>query len=220
MASPRRHEAGRNTVLPPDGFDFTMHMHRLCGDMARRLPQLGHIDPDRVAIGFCQARKPVSHGMYASLTPMRFAGGRIHTVRRGRKWTVQRLYDTSGREMLYILSLYLPRFLNLPFRDKLTTVMHELWHIGPRFDGDLRRHRGRCFAHTGSQESYDAYVERLADDWLSFSPPPAIYEFLHADFQELLCRYGRVYGTKIPSPKLIPVRSSCGTASPARGGTM
>jgi len=204
MASLRRHEAASGTA-PAPGFDFNFHMRRLCSDMARRLPRLRHIDPDRVAIGFCQTRKPVNHGTYATLTPMRFAGGRLQTLRRGRRWTVERLCDPSGREMLYILSLYLPRFLNLPFREKLTTVVHELWHIGPRFDGDLRRYGGRCFAHTGSQRNYEAFVECLADDWLSLGPPPAVYDFLHCNFQDLVCRHGRVYGTRIRSPKLIPV---------------
>lgn len=186
------------------GFDITWYVRRLCSDMARRLPQLGHIDPDRVAVSFCQARKAVNHGTYATMTPMRFAGGRTHTVRRNRRWTVQRLYDGSGREMLYILSLYLPRFMNLSFRQKLTTVVHELWHISPRFDGDLRRFEGRCFAHSGSQRNYDAYVECLADDWLSLRPPAETYDFLHCNFQDLVRRHGRVVGTRIPSPKLIP----------------
>ena len=203
MQSPRTRKA-RRKAAPPAGFDFTFHIRRLCDDMVRRLPNLRHIDLSRVAVSFCQARKHLSHGMYASLTPMRFAGGQTHTIRHGRKWTVQRLYDRSGREMLYILSLYLPRFLELPFREKLTTVVHELWHIGPRFDGDLRRYGGRCFAHTGSKRSYDALVERLADDWLSHHPPKAVYDFLHDDFRGLVARHGRIYGVKIPTPKLIP----------------
>lgn len=204
MPSPRHGEA-RCKAARPASFDFTTQMRRLCGDMVRRLPELRHIDVSRVAISFCQTRKQVNHGMYASLTPMRFRGGRMHTFRRGRKWTVQRLYDRSGREMLYILSLYLPRFLDLPFRGKLTTVVHELWHIGPGFDGDLRRYGGRCFAHSASQKRYDAFVERMADDWLSYRPPQAVYEFLHHDFRELVARHGKVHGIKIPAPKLIPV---------------
>ena len=90
--------------------------------------------------------------MFASLTPLRFAGGQRHTLRRGRQWTLQRVCE-DGREMLYILNFYLPRFLDLPLDEKLTTVVHELWHIGPRFDGDLRRFGGRCYAHSGSQKT-------------------------------------------------------------------
>ena len=143
---------------PRTGFDFTGHMRRLCEDMAGRLDQLRHVDMSRVAVGFAQTRRAGSQGMFASLTPMRFAGGRTHVVRRKRRWGIQRLYGPDGREMLYILTFYLPRYLDLPFREKLTTVLHELWHIGPKFDGDLRRLGVRCYAHGSSQKQYDAHV--------------------------------------------------------------
>ena len=204
MRSPG-HDQFRRDPAHVRGFDFTLHVRQLCDDMVYRLPPLRHIDLSRVAISFSQTRKAVSHGLYASLTPLRFAGGSRHTVRRGRKWTVQRLVDDSGREMLYLISFYVPRFLDQGFRHKLTTVVHELWHISPRFDGDLRRFRGRCYAHTSSQQQYDAKVEQLVDRWLSLDPPAHVYNFLRCDFGELVRRYGKIYGVKIPAPKLIPV---------------
>ena len=188
------------------GFDFTLHLRRLCQDMVDRVDPLRHIDMDRVAIGFCQTRKNTQHGMYASLTPMRFAGGRNHTIHAGRRWTVRRLHDTSGREMLYILNFYLPRFLDLPYREKLTTVMHELWHISPHFDGDVRRFKGRCFAHGASQQRYDTHVGRLVDGWLAARPPEHIAGFLRATFAELVATHGRVTGRKIRSPELVPLK--------------
>ncbi len=203
--SPARRKDPYRGPADPSGFDFTLHMRLLCDDMAARLEDLRHVEMARVAVSFSQARKATSHGMYASLTPMRFAGGQPHTIRRGQMWGVQRLRDESGREMLYILNFYLPRFLDLPFREKLETVVHELWHIGPAFDGDLRRFAGRCFAHGSSQTRYDAQVERLVDRWIASQPPVSACEFLRLDFRGLLARHGRVYGRKIPAPKLIPV---------------
>jgi predicted metallopeptidase len=187
----------------PTGFDFTYHMRVLCDDLVRRLPELSHVDLTRVAISFCQTRKAVSHGIYASLTPMRFSGGREHTVRRGRRWGLQRLFDPGGREMLYILSFYLPRFLDLDLRRKLTTVVHELWHIGPRFDGDVRRYHGRCWAHSASQRQYDRLVDAMADRWWSLDPPPSTYEFLMQDFQTLVRGHGAILGRRVPAPKLL-----------------
>jgi predicted metallopeptidase len=190
---------------PPPGFDFTSHMRRLCDDMIARLDQLRHIDMSRVAVSFSQTRRAGSRGMYAAVTPLRFAEGQMHTVRRGRRWGMQRLYDPDGREMLYILNFYLPRFLDLPFREKLTTVTHELWHIGPKCDGDVRRLGGRCFAHGHSQKQYDAHAEALLDRWLSLGPPEPLYDFLRLKFHDLLARHGRVIGRRVPTPKLVPV---------------
>ena len=105
--------------------------------------------------------------------------------------------------MLYLLSFYLPRFLERPFEEKLATVVHELWHIGPAFDGDLRRHPGRCYAHTHSQKQYDALVQKLAERWLALDPPAEIHAFLHSNFRQLEARYGRVFGQKIRTPRLL-----------------
>jgi predicted metallopeptidase len=190
---------------PQVGFNFTLHARRLCEDMVARLDQLQHVDMSRVAISFSQTRRAGSQGMFASLTPMRFAGGRMETCRRKRRWGIQRLFDPDGREMLYILTFYLPRFLDLPFREKLTTVLHELWHVGPKFDGDVRRLGGRCYAHGHSQKQYDAHVETLVKRWLAFDPPEELYGFLRLGFHDLTAHHGRVFGQKVPMPKLIPV---------------
>jgi hypothetical protein len=183
-------------------------MRLLCADMVARTPELSHIDLSRVALSFSRARKRVSWGMYASLTPLRFAGGEMTTLRRGKLYQVQRLMDGSGREMLYLLSFYLPRFMNLDFREKLITVFHEMWHISPSFDGDLRRHGGRCFAHTHSQKEYDRQMEILADRWLASSPDAELWEFLKGDFQALQTTHGAVFGLRVARPKLVPAVAS------------
>ena len=137
-------ERGRETAggPRPAGFNFTRHMRGLCADMVQRLPALHHVQMDQVLVCFAQARKRQSFGMYASLTPLRFHDGALTTHRRGQLFMLQRLFDPHGRELLYILTFYLPRFMDLPFHDKLITVLHELWHISPQFNGDLRRHPG------------------------------------------------------------------------------
>ncbi len=186
-------------------FDFTLHIRRLCDDMIARLPELAHIDMPRVAVSFCQTRKPVAHGIYASLTPLRFAGGNPVTTRRGRQVCVERVSDGSGREMLYILSFYLPRFQNLDFREKLITVLHELWHISPDFNGDIRRHAGRYHAHTHSQAEYDEEMGHLVDRWLEREPPAELYAFLRDNFRQLAARHGAIVGIKYRRPRIVPV---------------
>ncbi len=149
-------------------FDFTLHVRRVCEHMVAHLPELAHIELAQVAISFSQVRSRVAHGIQATLTPLRFEGGALTSVQHGRRYTVQRLYDpTSGAEILYILCLYVPRFLNHPLEEKVATILHELWHISPEFNGDLRRFAGRCYAHGPNQKDYDAQVEgrleRLGD---------------------------------------------------------
>lgn len=187
------------------GFDFTLHMRRVCEDMTDRLQDLRHVDLSRVAISFSQTRNKTLYGLHATLTPLRFAGGATETVRRGRRWTIQRLYGPSGREMLYILSFYLPRFFDLDFHEKLVTILHELWHISPEFDGDVRRYEGRCYAHSRGG-SHDRQAQRLAHEWLDQRPPEPLQDFLKRDFRQLREQYGSVIGSRIYAPRLLPIQ--------------
>ena len=186
------------------GFDFTSSMRRLCIDMTARLVELQHIDLSRVAISLCRTRKNVSHGIYASLTPLRFENGAAEKQVRGRRYKVDQITDLEGREYLYILSFYLPRFMTTSVEEKLSTVIHELWHISPEFNGDLRRHAGRCYAHGPSQRAYDTQMDRLAQSWLALDPPEHLYAFLLGDFDELVAEHGKVVGSHWPVPKLLP----------------
>lgn len=185
-------------------FDFCLAMRLLGQDMVSRTPTLAHVKFEQIAVVFAQARKRVNYGLYASLTPLRFKDGSLTTKRRGRPYAIQRLYEPSGHELFYILTFYLPRFQDLDLREKLITIFHELWHISPRFDGDIRRHEGRCYAHTGSQAKYDAHMGVLVDAWLAQRPPEALWSFLKLDFTQLHQRWGRVTGQRIARPRLIP----------------
>jgi hypothetical protein len=180
-------------------------MRILCEDIVVRCSELAHVRMEQVAVMWSQAKKPTSSGLYASLTPMRFRGGLLEGRVGRRRYTVERMYDEQGIEYLYLLTFCLPRFLDLGFAEKLTTVFHELWHISPVFDGDLRRHSGRCYAHTKSQRGYDQHMKQLARQWLDASPPPALYDFLHLDFATLYRTQGRIGGTRLRRPKLIPL---------------
>jgi predicted metallopeptidase len=188
-------------------FNFTTAMRRLCLDIVARLPELSHIDMDRVAVCFAQTRSKALHGLQAKLTPLRFEHGSRETVRGGRVWTVQRLV-IDQREMLYILTFYLPRFLDQSFREKFITVVHELYHISPSFNGDIRRLDGRCHVHSHSQKAYDREMARLAQQYLAQQPPVELFEFLRYDFKTLHHHWGGVVGLQTPIPKLLPVRNS------------
>jgi hypothetical protein len=191
----------------PKGFDFTRAMRTLCHDVTQRLDDFRHVRIDEVAITFAQARRRVPHGLQAKLTPMRFEDGSLLTRRGGRAWTLERLYD-GDREMLYILTFYLPRFLDHSFREKLITIFHELYHIGPKFNGDIRRMNGRYHVHTHSQCEYDRAMGTLVSEYLRLSPPAECVDFLRHDFRGLCAWYGAVLGKRIAAPKLIEIPSA------------
>jgi predicted metallopeptidase len=185
-------------------FDFCMAMTALCEDICRRHPEFQHVRMDRVAVTFAQARSPVEWGVQARLTPLRFQGGATVERRKGRLWTVQKVHH-RGQEALYILTFLLPRFLNLPFDEKLITIFHELYHISPEFNGDIRRFGGSCYVHTGSQKNYDLQMAVFAKQYLGMKAPEELMRFLRFDFHELQKQVGAVVGLRIAIPRLIPL---------------
>src|SRR5205807_7627897 len=75
----------------------------------------------------------------------------------------------------------------------------------PAFDGDLRRHAGRCAVHTHSKREYDRQMADLARAYLASGPDAALHAFLRLNFGQLQRRHGNVVGIVVPRPKVVPV---------------
>lgn len=199
-------------------FDFCGHVRRLGGDVVRRCPELGHIDVSRLLFAVTQARSGQTHGLQARVTPLRFRHGQLTRRRQGGCYQVQR-YVVNGREMLYLVTFCLPRFLDQGFDEKFITLFHELYHISPAFEGDLRRHEGRYALHTHSQREYDAQMADLARAYLAGGPEASLYSFLRLNFAQLQHRHGSVVGVVVPRPRLLPLwEESSQTARQTRPG--
>jgi hypothetical protein len=194
-------------VAPAEPFDFTQAMRGLCHDLSRRLPAFHHVRMEHVAVTFAQTRRRVLHGLQAKLTPLRFEQGRLTTQRGRSLWTIRRIFD-GETELLYILTFYLPRFFDLPFREKLITVCHELYHISPEFNGDIRRFQGRYHVHSARHNEYDREMGRLADEYMACRPSARHWAFLQHDFETLRSRHGAVIGVRMPIPRLIRLPES------------
>ena len=138
---------------------------------------------------------------------MRFRDGHLVRERDGISYQVQR-YFVGSHEMLYLVTFCLPRFLDQDFDDKFITLFHELFHISPSFDGDLRRHSGRYCIHSHSKRRYDEQMSGLAREYLAGGADPSHYEFLRLNFAQLQHRHGSVVGVVVPRPKLIPVMAA------------
>src|SRR5262245_27099025 len=154
--------------------------------------------------GMAQARQGTRHGLQARVTPLRFRHGQVIRVRDGVRYQVQR-YLVDGREMLYLMTFCLPRFLDQTFDDKFTTLFHELYHISPAFEGDLRRLSGRCELHSHSKREFDAHMAALARAYLAGGADPSLHAFLRLEFAQLRHRHGSVVGVVVPRPRLLPI---------------
>jgi len=196
-----------DTGLPGEPFHFSEHVKLLVADIAARFEPLRHLDVSRIFFAFTQSRNHRIHGLQARVTPLRFHDGDLIRQHRGVPFQVQRFFH-DHREILYVVTFCLPRFLNRDFDDKFVTIFHELFHISPLFDGDLRRHEGRCSIHTSSQKRYDQEMTAMARDYLNGGADSRLHGFLRLNFSQLRHRHGAVVGHVVPRPKIIPMRSS------------
>jgi hypothetical protein len=211
LEAPRWHETG--SARQP--FDFGGHVRRLCADVVRHCADLRHIDVSRLLFCMTQARTGQTHGLQARVTPLRFRHGRLTRRRNGTLYQVQR-FIVDGQEMLYLVTFCLPRFLNQDFDDKFVTLFHELYHISPEFEGDLRRHEGRCTLHSHSKRGYDAHMAHLARAYLANGADHSLHGWLRLDFAQLQHRHGSVVAAVVPRPRLIPVPDEApGVGTPA-----
>jgi predicted metallopeptidase len=188
----------------PQPFDFSAAMARLCADVADRCETLCHVQMPRVLVTFTPSRNRSRYGLQARVTPLRFRHGALTRRHGAIEYQVQRFF-VDGREMLYLLTFCLPRFLDQPFDEKLVTVFHELFHMSPGFDGDLRRHPGRYAVHSHSKARYDTHMSALARQYVQDHPEPDHFAFLRAGYRELWDRHGGIVGAVVPRPKLLPV---------------
>ena len=199
------HALSRPNHLGCDGpFHFTYRMSILCADICERTPAFAHIDPKQILITFIRCRSGRPWGLQARLVPLRFRGGRLTEVRGQFRYKVQQVF-VEETEMKYVLSFYLPRFLNQTFDEKIITVFHELYHVSPAFDGDIRRLEGDDPVHGGSQGTYDRHMAELARAYLQSRPSQPIYDFLRLSFEDIERYFGDIVGLQIPTPKLIPI---------------
>jgi predicted metallopeptidase len=196
-------------VGPLPALDLSAALHRLVADIAEKLDTFWHLKPERIAFGLLKAKNRHKHGLQARVTAMRAPGGRPDLVENGRVFRAQR-YTIHGHDILYLMEFALPRFFNGSFEAKIATVVHEMFHISPAFDGDLRRFEGRYSTHTHDKDAYHEKMIGLSRLYLERCADESSYEFLKSDHEQLCAKHGYVFGLSLPRPRLVLIADAEG----------
>jgi hypothetical protein len=184
--------------------NLTGELERLIRDITARTPQLHHVMPDKLLVCVSTGRT-TRGGSLAKIHPLRFAGGeRSVKARRGRRSVLCTMptIKHQGEEMLYVIYFLVPRFLELPLREKLITIFHELYHISPACDGDIRRFPGRNYAHGSSTKSYNLLMGKFVDAYLEMIPERSALDFLEGDLASLRSRHKAIVGRRLQAPRI------------------
>jgi predicted metallopeptidase len=189
--------------------NLSAELERLVADIVGKVEEFSHVDPRRVLVCVSSTRNGGVHGTYAKIHPLRFEdGSRSKTIRRGvRKYAYEMpTISHRGVDMLYVVYFLVPRFLNLPFREKMITLFHELFHVSPEFNGDIRRFPGKNYAHGSSTKRYNAHMARLVDAYLEKYDPVGLTAFLEGDMEAIRGRYKAIVGRKMAAPQITLVK--------------
>ena len=195
-------DSGKNSST---GFDFTGNMALLVEDVVKTHPYFSHIRLKNLIIAISPSNG-CNYGVVAKLRPMRFEGGARTKVVRGIEYAAPEV-NINGNNILYVLYFHLPRYLNHgKLENKLATVLHELHHISPLYNGDIRRFEGKNYAHGNSRKIYDELINIYTNEYISSTNHPELSGFLKYRYSELKRRYGALYGDMIRIPRSMPVK--------------
>lgn len=178
-------------------------MHRLVQEIVNRVDEFAGVRPERLRISATYARSSRKGGLLAYVVPLKFRDGSPIELRvRGRRtyhWGMLPYY-VDGVEILYLIYFVLPRFYDLSLKEKLQTVVHELYHIHPSCNGDLRRFRGRSQLH-GDLKSYEIKIASLTEGFLNSPHDPEVYTFLNGSFKATDRAFGGIQAPHLPEPR-------------------
>lgn len=184
--------------------NLTAELEKLIADITAAIDEFRHIDPTRLLVCVNSSRNS-QYGAFAKIHHLRFTGGeQMQVVRRGRSSYRCTMPQISHKEVdiLYVIYFTLPRFMERPFTEKLVTIFHELYHISPRFDGDIRRFSGKNFAHGSSAKKYNQLMECLVERYLQLPASAGKSAFLNNDMAALRAKYAVIVGRRQAMPKI------------------
>lgn len=147
--------------------DFTATLQLLIADIAARMPEFAHVRAERIVVVAGEARR-ASRG---TIKPLTFRGGRSIDVSGKRKPIVR----IAKKRMLYCITLRPLFFRASTPHTRIGTLLHELFHISPEFDGTL--HQGRRHFEAGPR--FDKNLRPLVKRYLAACPPELLRAFAY-----------------------------------------
>ncbi len=148
----------RGTARGPARPNATLLFRQVVADMADSLPELAHVRPSRILFVAGEARR----GSRATIKPL---GGRGHPR-----------VTLEGRRALYCITLRPKFFRSSTLEERVATLLHELLHASPSFDGTLspeRRHEKL------SPSRYAQLIEPLLTRYLACANPRLLKKLGH-----------------------------------------
>ena len=192
-----------------DSINLTDVLTLIIHDIIKSTDEFKSYDINKILVCCASNRRDSKGAIYGKLQPLRFKGGSEIIKHNERHYAVPKVV-LNNIEMLYVLYLYFPKFFNLTARDKINVLFHELYHISPEFNGDIRRMSNFKYAHGHSKEFFEAQYIEYASEYFNKINETSFYNFLQMNLEDIkkqfkVIKYSRM---KTIKPQLVSSVSS------------
>ena len=143
-------------------------------------------------------------GIFGKLVPMRFEEGSAIKKFKGRYYSMPEIVHNKEK-ILYLIYFYMPRFFDLEPMEKLNVIFHELFHISPDFNGDIRRVSKHKAAHGHCKKHFDSQYSQELESFYEYIKETSYMKFLALDSKKIHETFGKVTGRRLKVPKPVLV---------------
>jgi hypothetical protein len=184
--------------------DLNQEFHILIGLICEAIPEFRHYDPRKIAVSINRSRSRGKNGVWAFVVPLRYKGGAAQ--RRGVRRGIPGVFSYESPKIiqqapdaLYLMSFLFPRFFYLRPRERLETIVHELYHLHPTMRGDLRTFPGKHIHHGPTPALFKKRVSGMTSVALSQFPTLQEHPLIKGDGAE----YADARKLHYPIPKRV-----------------
>ncbi len=191
-------------TLIHDSIDLTDVLTLIIQEISLHVQLFSFLDLSRISVCIASNRKNSRGGIYGKLVPLFFEGGAEQVTYRGRRYKMPPV-QRDGTRQKYLIFFYMPKFFDLNPREKLRVIFHELYHISPDFNGDIRRMTRGKAAHGHSRKEFDSHFEKELNEFFKFIQETPYRGFLDLNSREFFTSFSKVKGRrmKLPKPLLV-----------------
>jgi len=188
--------------MPADSINLTDILTLIIHDMVESTDEFKLFDLNKILVCCASNRKDFSGATYGKLLPLRFKDGTEIIRHNGRFYTIPKL-KINNTEILYIIYFYIPKFFNLSAKDKVNVMFHELYHINPEFNGDIRRMGNFKAAHGHSRKSFEEKYIEYADIFFDKIKDTPYHNFLLMNSEDIQSKFKKIKYRRMKSIKPV-----------------
>ncbi len=182
--------------------DLTDVLTLIIQEIQARTKLFSFLETEKCTVCVASNRKNSRGGIYGKLVPLYFENGTEEVSFRGKRYRMPVVQRNNIRQK-YIIYFYMPKFFDLDAREKLRVIFHELYHINPAFNGDIRRMTKGKAAHGHSRRHFDSHFQKELDQFYAYVETTHYIRFLRLTSRDIFHLFGKVKGRRMKLPRPV-----------------